>query len=222
MQDSLTKEKILKKIRAGLIEKTTNPFPKLDMETRLFELPDMDRELVFATAFTSQGGHFLFNQNHLDFVEDFLGLCDAKKWKQFYCIDKTISEFLTELEFSHLNINDHAPTAEVLITTCECLIARTGTLVFSSKQAAGKTLTAKSKVLILLANVDQVVDDIKDATHLLKVKYNSNYPSEVNFVSGPFTDNAQVETNLNNLKEVYLFLIDTNEMLQLSKLNSNN
>ncbi len=222
MQDSLTKEKILKKIRAGLIEKTPNPFPKLDMETRLFEQQNIEKELVFATTFTNQGGHFLFNQNHLDFVEDFLGLCDAKKWKQFYCIEKKISDFLTELEFPHLNSIDHAPSAEVLITSCECLIARTGTLVFSSKQAAGKTLTAKSKVLILLANIDQLVDDIKDATHLLKVKYNGSYPSEVNFISGPFTDHAAAETNINNLKEVYLFLIDNNDMLKFSELNSNN
>lgn len=220
MQDSLTKEKILKKIRAGLIEKTPNPFPKLDTEVRLFDMQDSERELVFAKAFTQQGGHFLFNQNHLDFVEDFLGLCEAKKWNQFYCLEKNISNFLTELEFQHTNINDHAATAEVLITNCECLIARTGTLVFSSKQAAGKILTAKSKVLILLANVEQLVDDIKDAMHLIKVKYNSYYPSEVNMLSGPFTDNAALESNTENYKEVYLFLIDNNDMLKLTELNN--
>lgn len=220
MQDSLTKEKILKKIRAGLIEKTPNPFPKLDTEIRLFEMQDSERELVFAKAFTQQGGHFLFNQNHLDFVEDFLGLCEAKKWKQFYCLEKNISNFLTTLEFAHTNINDHAANAEVLITNCECLIARTGTLVFSSKQAAGKILTSKSKVLILLANVEQLVDDIKDAMHLIKVKYNSNYPSEVNILSGPFTDNAVSVNNTENYKEVYLFLIDSNDMLKLSELNN--
>lgn len=220
MQDSLTKEKILKKIRAGLIEKTPNPFPKLDTEVRLFEMQDSERELVFAKAFTQQGGHFLFNQNHLDFVEDFLGLCEAKKWKQFYCLEKNISNFLTTLEFAHTNINDHAANAEVLITNCECLIARTGTLVFSSKQAAGKILTSKSKVLILLANVEQLVDDIKDAMHLIKVKYNSNYPSEVNILSGPFTDNAVSVSNTENYKEVYLFLIDSNDMLKLSEMNN--
>jgi L-lactate dehydrogenase complex protein LldG len=220
MQDSLTKEKILKKIRAGLIEKTPNPFPKLDTEVRLFDMQDTERELVFAKAFTDQGGHFLFNQNHLDFVEDFLGLCEAKKWKQFYCLEKNISSFLTELEFSHINTNDHDSSAEVLITNCECLIARTGTLVFSSKQAAGKILTAKAKVLILLANVEQLVDDIKDAMHLIKVKHNGNYPSEINLVSGPFTANASAENNTEHFKEVYLFLIDSNDMLKLSELKT--
>ena len=220
MQDSLTKEKILKKIRAGLIEKTPNPFPKLDTEVQLFDLQDSDRELLFAKVFTQQGGHFLFNQNHLDFVEDFLRLCELKKWKQFYCLEKNISGFLTDLAFDHTVTNDHLASAEVLITNCECLISRTGTLVFSSKQAAGKILTAKSKVLILLASVDQLVDDIKDAMHLIKVKYNSNYPSEVNMLSGPFTDNAAAENNIENYKEVYLFLIDINDMLKLSEMNN--
>ncbi|MEO8151137.1 MAG: LUD domain-containing protein [Bacteroidia bacterium] len=214
MQESLTKEKILKKIRAALIEKTPHPFPKVDTDSRLFNIPDTEREIVFAEAFKKLGGNFLFAENHLDFVEDFLGLCESKNWQQFFCLDNNISAFLDAVEFAHIKTSKTTSTPEVVITTCECLIAQSGTIVMSGKLAVGTSLPAKSKVLIILAGLDQLTDDMKDAMHYITLKYNKHYPSSVTLLNGPF----KTIDDKNNLQEVYLFLVENNNMLKLHEL----
>ena len=69
MEDSTTREKVLKKIRAALLSKSSNPYPRIDYDSAVFATSDEDPLLIFADQLTAAGGHFILCDDDLEFVE---------------------------------------------------------------------------------------------------------------------------------------------------------
>jgi L-lactate dehydrogenase complex protein LldG len=109
--------------------------------------------------------------------------------------------------FSNKELKD----ADVSITICEVLIARTGTLVLSSAVSSGRTTSVYAPVHICIAKVSQLVYDVKDAIVFLQTKYGGQLPSMISFATGP-SRTADIEKTLvvgvHGPKEVYCFLLD--------------
>ncbi len=99
----------------------------------------------------------------------------------------------------------------MLLLLPEYLIARTGSVVLSSAQQQGRTVSVYAPVHICIAYTDQLVYDIKDGLQLIKEKYQGNIPSMISFATGP-SRTADIEKTLvvgvHGPKEVYLFLVD--------------
>ena len=134
MEESTTREKVLKKIRAALLNKSSNPYPRIDHDSAVFEGSDEDTVLVFSDRFSETGGRFVICKDDLEFVEAIIKLEEQYKWKNFYCCEKDLSALLTNCAFNHSTGAESLAKADVVISSCECLIARTGTVVFSSQQ----------------------------------------------------------------------------------------
>ncbi len=100
---------------------------------------------------------------------------------------------------------------EAAITSCELLIARTGSIVMSSAGESGRTVSVYAPVHICIAYTHQLVYDIKEGLQWLKEKYNQQIPSLITFATGP-SRTADIEKTLvvgvHGPKEVYLFLVD--------------
>ncbi|MEI8060074.1 MAG: LUD domain-containing protein [Ferruginibacter sp.] len=90
-------------------------------------------------------------------------------------------------------------------------MARTGTIVMSTAQQSGRTVSVYAPVHICIAYTNQLVFDIKDALQTLKEKYAGNMPSLITFASGP-SRTADIEktlvTGVHGPKEVYCFLVE--------------
>ncbi len=99
------------------------------------------------------------------------------------------------------------------ITLCEFLVARTGSIIVSSRQKAGRRLPVYSNIHITVAYTSQLVYNLKDAFRELKKKYEPNFPSQVTTITGP-SQTADIEKTLvqgaHGPKEIFLFLIDDN------------
>lgn len=97
------------------------------------------------------------------------------------------------------------------ITFCECLVARTGSIMVSSRQKSGRRLPVYSNIHVTVAFTSQLVYNLKDAFKLLKEKYQTNFPSQVTAITGP-SQTADIEKTLvqgaHGPKEIFLFLID--------------
>ena len=124
MQESTTpKEKLLKKIRKALIEKTDNPYPKLD-ETSIFSLDDEIPEVRFAQEFTKVNGQFLFCENEIHFIEHLIGFAEEKKWQKIFCWDTALQELLRKYEFPFITTDLNFEKADVgalpAPSTCGC------------------------------------------------------------------------------------------------------
>ena len=180
MQESKTREKILKKVRSALIEQTPNPFPKADTEAAIFQVSDEDPEVIFANNFSAKNGRFFYNENQFDFIEDVIALCSSYQWKNCICIDDYLNRFFTSVDFPFKRNVENKSENAVIITTCECLIARTGEIMFSTKL---NLLTDSKLPVIVVADFSNILIDMHEALHLMRLKYGSSLPASVNIIS---------------------------------------
>jgi L-lactate dehydrogenase complex protein LldG len=202
------KENILKRIREALSNPVPLPFPNSEGNSDVFVNNNEDPLVLFAQEFTKLQGKFSFCVNETDLQQQLAKLIEHKNWGKVYCVENKWNEVLSNIAVS--NYAD-LPSCEVSITSCENLVARTGTMVLGAAQANGRTASVYAPVHICIAYTSQVVYDVKDALIALKEKYGDGFPSFVTFASGP-SRTADIEktlvTGVHGPKEVYCFLVE--------------
>jgi L-lactate dehydrogenase complex protein LldG len=196
---------ILKKIRMALAHPTPLPFPKSDGSDLPIPPPPEDPVVLFAENFVSLQGKFIFCADEAELRDQLEKLCYQNKWTKLYCSEP---RWVPTLPLS-LHHND-LETCEAALTTCEYLIARTGSIVLSSVHQ-GRLPSVFAPVHICIARSSQIVYDIKDGLIGIKDKYRQYLPSLITFATGP-SRTADIEKTLvvgvHGPKEVYCFLID--------------
>ena len=210
MKSTSSKENILKKIRQALTNPVPVPFPKSEGNNSVFLPPEDDLEVEFANEFTRLLGKFAFCINEKDLQFQLKQLFLEKNWKNIYCVEDNLAGLITEFPAEKIN-QSTLHDCDASVTSCEYLIARTGSIVLSSALQQGRTVSVYAPIHICIAYVDQLVYDIKEALQLMKEKYQGHIPSMVTFATGP-SRTADIEKTLvvgvHGPKEVYLFLVD--------------
>ena len=212
MEESKTREKVLKKIRNALINKTRNPYPNADFDSKLFAVVEEEPEINFASKFSDAGGQFVYCEDELEFIEKILHLANEMGWRNFLCREQEIKTYLDKVEFPYRDEDPGKVEAEVGITLCEALITRSGSIMVSSAQQAGRKLFIYPPVHIILAYSSQLVPGIKEGYKMIQNKY-GRLPSLISIITGPSLS-SDIERNLvygvHGPKDIYLFLIDDN------------
>jgi L-lactate dehydrogenase complex protein LldG len=214
MQDSTTsKEKILKKIRKALIHKSQQEIGDVNTESGIFATPEEPLEVQFAQNFVNINGKFVFCENENDFLLNLTSICKENNWQHVFCLEPAIKEVLKKANIPFSDKENQLLDTDIGITFCECLIARTGSVVVSSKQASGRRLPIYSNYHIVIAYTSQLVFHVKDALKHIKDKYNNQLPSMISTITGP-SRTADIEKTLvqgaHGPKEIFVFLIDDN------------
>ena len=210
MKVSSSKEKILKKIREALSNPAPLPFPRSEGSASVFPPPQQDLELLFDEEFTRLSSKFAFCINEADMKAQLKHLVIQKGWKRICCVEKRLSGIFEGESFLTTNSSELAE-CEGAITSCNYLVARTGSIVMSSGQESGRTVSVYTPVHICIAYLEQLVFDTRDALKLMKEKYGARLPSFITFASGPArTEDIEntVVMGVQGPAEVYLFLID--------------
>jgi L-lactate dehydrogenase complex protein LldG len=204
MSGSFARKNILEKIKAALAKPTPLPFPEQPKEKQVFQPLQDDPVVTFAEQFTALGGKFVFCVNRTEFAQQFVKLCRASGWDNIYCAEQGIIAMLPGIDW----FGDIA-TCDASLTTCERLVARTGSMVLSS--AAGRVPSVYAPVHVCVAYTSQLVYDIDDALKATEQKYGNKLPSLITLATGP-SRTADIEKTLvvgvHGPKEVYCFLID--------------
>ena len=210
MNVSAARENILKKIRKALNNSTPLPFPQIDDSSSVYQPSQQDLGLEFAQRFTSLQGKFVFCENYKELVSQLEQIIANNKWDKIYCREEGLRNKLAENQFNNYSHNDLA-SCDTAITTCEWLVARTGSIVMSAAQESGRTVSVYAPVHICIAHTSQLVYDVKDALLKAREKYSGNLPSLITFATGP-SRTADIEKTLvvgiHGPKEVYVFLVD--------------
>lgn len=210
MKFSPSKESILKKIRKALSHSTPLPFPQSENNQPVFPSSSEELDVVFAEQFNALGGRFIFCVNRQELAFQFNSLLKKSDWQKVYCVEQNILDLVgnsLEDRFTEKDLAD----CDISVTSCECLVARTGGIVMSTAQASGRTTSVYAPIHICIAFTSQLVYDIKDALTLVKDKYKDQLPSLITFATGP-SRTADIEKTLvvgvHGPKEVYCFLVD--------------
>jgi L-lactate dehydrogenase complex protein LldG len=211
MKISAAKENILKKMRQALSHSTPVPFPQSEGQSSVFNPEQQELELEFAGQFSKLQGKFIFCINHSELVSGLKELVDHYAWKNIYCREDRLVSVLSLNHYDQFSGGD-LEQCDAAITSCELLIARTGSIVMSTAQQSGRTVSVYAPVHICIAYSNQIVYDIREGLLILKEKYEGRLPSLISFATGP-SRTADIEKTLvvgvHGPKEVYLFLVDS-------------
>jgi L-lactate dehydrogenase complex protein LldG len=210
MSISSSKEVILKKIRKALTESTPLPFPQSEGNSFLYQPAQQELEIQFAEEFSKLQGKFAFCLDIAELTAQLTTLLEEKSWTRLFCNEPAIRQMLGTA-IDEKMYDTPLADCDASITTCESLVARTGSIVLSAAGTSGRTASIYAPVHICIAFTRQLVYDIKDALQAIKEKYQEQPPSLISFATGP-SRTADIEktlvTGVHGPKEVYVFLVD--------------
>jgi L-lactate dehydrogenase complex protein LldG len=210
MQISPAKENILKRIRQALVHPTPVPFPQSEGNSSVYSAQSQENEIEFAENFGRISGRFVYCASQEELISQLQQLITAQAWTQVFCRESQLLPILKE-PLKGLLISEDLPEADVSITGCEALVARTGSILMSSAQESGRTVSVYAPVHICIAYASQLVYDIRDGLEMLAEKYKDKIPSFITLATGP-SRTADIEKTLvvgvHGPKDVYVFLVD--------------
>ena len=101
------------------------------------------------------------------------------------CNNSDLLKILDEKGMTYNTDPEYARVAKFSLTTCEALVARTGSIFVSSAQIEGRRLISAAETHIVLAYADQVYPDFPQAMDVIEAKYGDKFPSQVTAITGP-------------------------------------
>ena len=211
MEESTSKEKVLKKIRDALIEKTDPPYPIIDMDSSIYPPLTEPLDVTFAEELVKVSGKFGYYESEDEFLSFLQSYILEKDWPVIFCYDEQLQGLLKQGGIPFESDPDKFTEMKLGITRCEYLIARLGTIMVSSHLSPGRRMNVFPEIHIVVAYSSQLVPDLKDALRLIRKKYEEGFPSLISFITGP-SRTADIEKTLvigaHGPKELYVFLIE--------------
>lgn len=200
----------MKRIRQGLSNPVPVPFPNSEGTSSIYPPSPEELEVKFAEEFSALQGKFQYCASKEELLEGLNALVQTRQWSQgkVYCREEALRDLLSPLRLIY---TDDLPSSAAGVTGCESLVARTGSILMSSAQQSGRTVSVYAPVHVCIAYVDQLVFDIKEGLQRIREKYPEHIPSLITLASGP-SRTADIEKTLvvgiHGPKEVYVFLVE--------------
>jgi len=209
------REQLLGRIRAALAAGPAPALPAPDWAASVHPpLPAADLAITFAENFQRIGGEFFYCENVA-----LLGL-KLRTWlaerlpagQKFYVWEPALQALLrkTQVPFE-AGEADFRVQAAVGLTSCEALVARTGSIVVVPATASGRRLSIYPDQHLVLARPSQLVPEIGDALRAVQARYGAQLPSMLSLTTGP-SRTADIEKTLvlgaHGPRRLSLFLLE--------------
>lgn len=212
MKATNLRENVLNKIRtAAKTNKQKFEIAEPDFKSTIYTRSDESLPEMFAKEFNKNYGKFIYCRNDKDFIQQYNQLVDANKWSQIFCTEESLFPLLDAANLKYNKTLNNLTTAEVGITTCEAIIARTGSIIVSSGNHNTRSLSVFPPIHIVVAHFDHLFFDLDNAFKYLREKYITRFPSMISIISGP-SRTADIEKTLvlgaHGPKSIYCFLIN--------------
>ena len=189
----------------ALAKPTPLPFPEAEGKEVPIQPQQQDLVVEFAEQFSALQGKFIFCIDEGELKASFEKLCLQNQWTKIYCEEEKFKNILLPG-----TLHNDIVSCDASVTSCETLVARTGSIILSSVQQ-GRIPSVYAPVHICIAVTSQLVYDIKDGLEAINSKYQENLPSTITLATGP-SRTADIEKTLvvgvHGPKEVYCFIID--------------
>ena len=176
-------------------------------------LPKKDEyiEERFTKNFSENGGKFLYASTREECNDFFQKILDENNWnkKTILCFKKNlISDFFDDINFetNKTNLNSN-----LLITGCEFLVAKDGSILVSAHQIKSYKIKDIPVNIIVLAKTSQLSETVSKGLEGIRIKYSNNLPSNITSIKN---FNCEENEKLNFLtygtssKNLYLILLE--------------
>ncbi len=206
------KETILSSIRKGLMgtNLSASSCTSAKEEHIFVSSLESDKAIAFAKQFTKQKGKFCYCESKEHCIQQLKEFLMYHKENKIVCTSQDMYNSLSsELSFQD-NTVEALKEADIAITNCYCLVARTGSICITSDMLLGRTASVYTPIHICIAYTSQIYWNISDIWN--KDIKNNSFPSMMTFISGP-SKTGDIEKTLvvgvHGPKDIYCFLIDT-------------
>lgn len=211
MDETTSREKVLKSIRNSLLGKTPNPYADVDLESKIYGDLDESLALNFAQEFTNLGGKFIYCEDEDDLKIILKNFITREKVQPLFCDVPELKHILNDIGIDFTDKKADFKSLYSSLTSCEFLIARFGSVMVSSGQESGRRLNFYPEKHLIVAYASQLVPETKDALTSMREKYNGKLPSMITQISGA-SRTADIEKTLvmgmHGPKEIYVFFVD--------------
>ncbi|WP_242923277.1 LutC/YkgG family protein [Pontibacter liquoris] len=212
MYEAKTKEIVLRRVREALAKSAPFLPPTPDFTSPLHAPVSEDMSVEFAQNFINNSGVFIYCENEEDFFDQLYVYKKEQQLQNLFVWEPNIQRILVHAGIDFVSDEENfIAQADAGLTTCEALITRTGSILISSANAAGRRLSIYPENHLVIAKASQLVPDIKDGLKHIRNRHKENFPSMVTLVSGP-SRTADIEKTLvmgaHGPRQLVLFLID--------------
>lgn len=207
MQNNSSKNDILNKIEAA--SKRRLNFIENVSDKEIYKPIDPDKVTCFKSELTAINGNCIVCENEDNLYIKIKDFVLHNKIDILHCRDSKISSKLKDYKIQNTNNPEEFTEMEAGITTCEFLIARTGSVVVSSASESGRQMNVFPPIHLVIAFESQLVDYPEDALIAINEKYGHALPSTITTITGP-SRTADIEKTLvlgaHGPKEFVVFL----------------
>lgn len=152
------REKVLKKIRHSLIQKSEINTDSIDFSLPVFESDDNVPEIRFAKNWNATGGKFFYALNSSELFMAIKKILSFPEISTIYIPSEKQREFFENSlpEYKHL-ISDYAGADSMVILFPDCFISDSGSVIFSRKNAGFFAAIPSQYNTLFLGSLDMVL-----------------------------------------------------------------
>lgn len=203
----------MKSARQEILDKLKNlntPVPeKPDFgEPVFFEIKD-PFELVFKKRLEEVNGVVRLFASEEQLFEALKMFFRNFKREEIVCSENALAKQMQNYQIEYTDHFSAAKKLPVAVTSCECLVAQTGSVMVSSQQLGGRQQIGFPEIHVVIASKNNLVKTLEDGYRLIQDKYGKKLPSQITLITGP-SRTADIEKTLtlgaHGPKELYVFL----------------
>jgi len=161
----------------------------------------------FTYIFNKNGGKFLYCLSMDEALESFHNILEENKIAEedIYCINQQLGSKFNSNKFNFKKEKENS----FFLTTCESLIAKNGSILFSSNQIKEKKLNELPSKFIVFATTSQLTDTISEGMRKIKNQSKNLIPSNITTIQD-FETNKEKDfmSYGSSTKNLYLLLLE--------------
>lgn len=185
------RQEILNKLKEAVHPQPEKP----DFDAPVYHSIDKPLEQAFKENLELVNGSVYLCESELEIFEKLKVLLAEYSEKQIACKEPAIQVQLKKANIPFSQTKILPELLEVGITTCEFLVAHTGSAMVSSALNGGRQLFVYPPVHIIIARKNQLVNYLDAAYSNIQHKYGNNLPSQITLITGP-SRTADIEKTL--------------------------
>ncbi|HEX8506146.1 MAG TPA: LUD domain-containing protein [Hymenobacter sp.] len=207
---------VLARIRQGLAAGPAPLPPRPDFTAPVHPpLSNRDAVVAFAESFQRVGGEFYYCESLVHLAAQVAGFRERQQVGAPYVWEPEMQALLYRAGVAfRADETNFIAQADLSLTSCEALVARTGSVLVSAATASGRRLSIYPDQHLVLARPSQVVAEIGEALQVVQSRYGGAVPSMVSLTTGP-SRTADIEKTLvlgaHGPRRLALFLLEDEE-----------
>ncbi len=201
------REEILSRLKNAVHPEPEKP----DFDAPVYHSIDKPLELAFKENLEAVNGSVHLCSSQAETFQKLNLLLNKIPAKHIFCTEKSLQKLLEENQIQHSIYKNKAEEMEAGITSCEFLIAHTGSVMVSSALEGGRQMSVYPPIHIVVARKEQLLSYLKDAYNSIREKYADKLPSQITLITGP-SRTADIEKTLvmgaHGPRELHVFIYE--------------